>query len=105
MRINVNNLYIASLHMLEYYCYNHTAFYSSKVRNVVVYRDVFGKYFDFSTGKRYKTNIDINRYFDRRGLIFVNLNDPLIPLTRVMSFEKDKIDKSKILKKVNNVLK
>lgn len=101
MKIDLNNLYIASLHMLEGYRNNHTKYVSSKFKNIVVYRDLFGNFFDFVTGKRYKTSNDLDCYY-KIGTIFIKLQDGLIPLTKVITFEEYKMSKSKILQKVKS---
>lgn len=101
MKIDLNNLYIASLHMLEGYTNNYTKYVSSEFKNIVAYRDLFGNFFDFATGKRYKTSNDLDCYY-KIGTIFIELRDGLIPLTRAITFEEAKMSRKKILEKIKS---
>lgn len=99
--MNLNNLYIVSLHALQGYSHSYTKYVSRKFKNTVVYKNLFGNFVDLSTGKRYKTTEDLDYYY-KIGTIFIELRDGLIPLTQVIPFKEDKMSKKKILQKVKN---
>ena len=101
MKVDLNNLYIARLVMLEGYNENYTKCYSSVVRDVVVYRSMLGKFYDLSTLKRYKLDIQANPYTDSIGKIFIDA-DFIVPLTSVLTFDEDKMSRKKILQKVRD---
>lgn len=101
MKVDLNNLYLAKLVMLEGYNENHTKIYTTGVRNIVVYRSVFGNFYDLSTFKRYKLDLQADPYNDRIGKLFIDA-DCLTPLSSVLSFDEDKISRTKVLQKVKS---
>ena len=100
MKINLNNLYIVNLVMLEGYA-NGKA-YASPFKSTVVYRSKLGNFYDLSTGKKYTLFWNVDSFIHRIGKIFAD-QSTLVPLTKVMSFEEDKMSKAKVLQKIKNI--
>jgi len=100
MKINLNNLYIVNLVMLE--GYSNGSAYASPFKSTVVYRSKLGNFYDLSTRKKYPLFCDIDPFIHRIGKIFAD-QSTLVPLTKVMSFEEDKMSKSKVLQKIKNI--
>ena len=101
--MNVNRLYLAYIYVYNKkecvgdYVYRHSNF----VKKTVVYHDYINNYIDIKSGEKYSKDINNCREF---GDMFIGFCVGLEPLNELeeINFERKKMSKRKILKKLSN---